>query len=543
MINETPPKEVLNGITSERIMSHVKPLSSDEYEGRAPGTHGEDLSVKYIESQLKQTGVGPGNPDGTYIQGVPLVGTSVNKNTQLNFTAGNKEMHLSYADEFVARSRRITPKISIDTDVVFVGYGVVAPEYNWDDYKDVDVRGKVILMLVGDPPVPDPNDPSKLDPKVFGGQAMTYYGRWTYKFDIASEKGAAGALIVHETGTAGYPWDVVKNSWSNEQFDIVAKDNNMSKVPVQGLITEGRARELMAACGKNFDTLKKSAIQRNFKPVQLGAKAAITFQTKIRLIESHNVLAKLDGSDPVLKKEYVIYMAHWDHLGVGLPDEKGDKIYHGALDNATGVGGLIELARAFKSLLKAPKRSILFLSVTAEESGLLGSQYYAENPPYPLNKTVAAINMDGLNIMGRTRDITVIGLGYSTLDDVLRKAAAEQGRVLKPDAEPEKGFYYRSDHFNFAKAGVPALNTDSGIDYIGRPAGWGLQKRDEYTRLHYHQPSDKITPDWNLSGALEDLRLLMITGYRIANSSNFPEWKPGTEFKARRDEMMRKSSE
>jgi Zn-dependent M28 family amino/carboxypeptidase len=425
--------------------------------------------------------------------------------------------------------------------MVFVGYGVVAPEYNWDDYKGVDVRGKVLVMLVNDPPVPDPKDPAKLDPKVFGGKAMTYYGRWTYKYEIAAEKGAAGALIIHETGPAGYPWDVVKGSWTVEQFTLVSADNNMSRVPVQGWITNERAHELFAAAGKDLDALKKAAVSRDFKPVDLDARASLTLKNKIRRIDSHNVIAKLTGSDPRLKDQYVIYTAHWDHLGVGLPNARGDRIYHGAVDNASGTAGLIEIGRAFASLRTPPKRSILFLSVTAEEKGLIGSRYYAENPIYPLEKTVAEINMDGLDVNGPTRDITVIGLGNSTLDDVLREAAKEKGRYLRPDAEPEKGFYYRSDHFSFAKAGVPALDPEAGIDYIGKPKDWGMKKREEYTANDYHKPSDVIKPDWDLSGAVRDLELLATVGYRVANSVSYPQWSPGTEFKAKREEMLRKA--
>ncbi|MGH9823025.1 MAG: M28 family metallopeptidase, partial [Blastocatellia bacterium] len=420
-------------------------------------------------------------------------------------------------------------------------YGVVAPEYNWDDYKGVDVRGKVLLMLVNDPLVPDPSDPSKLDPKMFGGKAMTYYGRWTYKYEIASQKGAAGAIIIHETGPAGYPWEVVKGSWSQEQFNLESADNNMSKVAIESWITNDKARELLAACGKNLDELKHEAVSRDFKPVDLGATASLTLENKIRHIDSKNVVGKLEGSDPKLKDEYVIYTAHWDHLGVGLPNAKGDRIYNGAQDNASGTSGLIELARAFKALPVAPKRSILFVSVTAEEKGLLGSRYYAEHPVYPLADTLADINMDVLNVYGKTKDITVIGLGNSTLDDVLREAASTQGRSLRPDPTPEVGSYYRSDHFSFAKQGVPSLDTESGIEYVGRPEGWGSKKHEEYTENDYHKPSDEIKPDWNLAGAVQDLKLLGLVGYRVANGDKYPEWEPGTEFKAKREQMLKEA--
>jgi Zn-dependent M28 family amino/carboxypeptidase len=368
---------------------------------------------------------------------------------------------------------------------------------------------------------------------------MTYYGRWTYKYEIAAEKGAAGALIIHETGPAGYPWDVVRGSWSVEQFNLESRDDNMSKVAIEGWITNDRARALFHAAGKNLDELKRAAVRPDFRPVDLGARAHLTLENKIRRIQSHNVAGKLTGSDPAIKNEYVVYTAHWDHLGVGIPNAKGDKIYNGAQDNASGTAGLIEIARAFKALPKPPRRSILFLAVTAEEKGLLGSRYYAENPIYPLAKTLADINMDVLNVYGPTRDITVIGLGNSTLDDVLGKAAAARGRTLRPDPRPEVGSFYRSDHFNFAKQGVPALDTDAGIDYVGRPAGWGLKKHEEYTANDYHKPSDEIKADWNLAGAVDDLRLLATVGYIVANSDKYPEWAPGTEFKAKRDKMLK----
>lgn len=542
-----PPKAGLDVITADGVMNHIKVLSSDEFEGRGPGTHGEDLSINYIADQFKKIGLAPGNTDGTYFQKVPLAGITTKQDAEMRIKAANKDLKLKFSDDFVARSVRIAEKPRFDADMVFVGYGVVAPEYGWDDYKGMDVRGKVLIMLVNDPAVPDPKNPAKLNEKMFKGRAMTYYGRWTYKYEIAAEKGAAGVFVVHEwdkkanAGPAGYPWEVARGMMNVENFDLVAKDNNMSRVNIEGWITSDSARQLFGVLGLNFDAMKKAAVRKDFKPVAMKAHAKLELEQKIRFIDSHNVVAKLEGSDPRLKDQYVIYAAHWDHLGIGLPNEKGDKIYNGALDNASGCAGLIEIARAFKSLPKAPRRSILFLSVTAEEKGLIGSKYYAQNPIYPLEKTVANINMDGLNQWGPTRDVTVVGLGNSTLDDVLRQAAAEKKRVLRPDPESEKGFYYRSDHFNFAKVGVPALDPNDGIDFIGKPAGWGKMKRDEYTEHDYHKPSDEIKPDWNLSGAAEDLRLLMTVGFRVANADKYPEWKPGTEFKAKRDAMMRKT--
>ncbi len=397
-------------------------------------------------------------------------------------------------------------------------------------------------MLVNDPQVPDAADPAKLDARTFNGAAMTYYGRWTYKFEEAARRGAAGALIIHETGPAGYPFAVVQGNLG-EKFDLVTPDKNMGRANIEGWLSLDAAKRILKMGGQDFDALKKQATTRDFKPVPLGLKASLAVKNTMRTIESRNVLAKLEGSDPVLKDEYVVYTAHWDHFGIGEPDpngDKSDKIYNGALDNASGVASMLEMARAFTQVKPAPKRSILFVAVTAEEQGLLGSQYYAVTPVYPLVKTLANINVDGINQWGRTKDITVIGLGASDLDDYLRDAAAEQSRTLRPDPESEKGFYYRSDHFNFAKQGVPALYTDTGVEFVGKPTEYSKQKRDEYTDRDYHKPSDQVKPDWDLAGAVEDAELMVAVGYRVANADKFPEWKPGNEFRAKREEMLKK---
>jgi Zn-dependent M28 family amino/carboxypeptidase len=439
----------------------------------------------------------------------------------------------------VAWTKHVADTASIeDSDLIFAGYGVEAPEFNWDDFKGVDVKGKTIIVLVNDPAVPDPSDPAKLDPKTFGGDAMTYYGRWTYKFEEGARKGAAGVLIVHETGPAGYPFAVVQGNL-DEKFDLVTPDKNMGRASIEGWVTLDAAKKILKLAGQDFDALKKQAATREFKPVPLGLKASLAIKNTMRTIDSRNVVAKLEGSDPAHKDEYVVYSAHWDHFGVGTP-VKGDKIYNGAADNASGVAAVMEIARGFTDVKPAPKRSILFLFVTAEEQGLLGSQYYSVTPIYPLEKTVANINVDGVNQWGRTSDLTIIGLGASELDDYIKAAAAEQNRTLRPDAEPEKGFYYRSDHFNFAKQGVPALDPDSGIDYVGKPPDYGKQKRDYYTANDYHKPSDEVKPDWDLTGAAEDAELFFAVGYRVANAPKFPEWRPGNEFKAKREGMVKK---
>ena len=527
----------LESITASGLLRHIQVLASDEFEGRAPGSRGEDLTVRYLIGQFQELGLEPGNPDGTYIQNVPLIG--FRGQPSASFAIAGKTLDLKFPQDYVAVSRRFQPEVAVkNSEVIFVGYGVVAPEYHWDDYKGFDVSGKTIVMLVNDPPVPDPANPRKLDEKMFKGRAMTYYGRWTYKYEIASEKGAAAAIIVHETGPAGYPYEVVQGSFGRENFDIKSEAQNTRRVAVESWIAFDRAKELFAACGKDFDALKQAAVRPDFKPVALGAKASFTVKNTLREIRSRNVLARLEGSDPRHKSEYVIYTAHWDHLG---RDEnlRGDQIYNGAVDNASGTASLLELARAFRNARPPPKRSILFLSVTAEEKGLLGSKYYATHPLYPLARTLADINIDGVNQWGRTKDIISVGFGTTTLDEVLAREAAAQGRTVKPDAEPEKGFFYRSDHFEFAKEGVPALDPDSGVEYLGKPADYGRQKREEYTAHDYHKVSDEVKPDWDLAGAVEDLQLLFRVGYRVAEGSKFPEWKPGTEFKARREQMLK----
>jgi Zn-dependent M28 family amino/carboxypeptidase len=383
-------------------------------------------------------------------------------------------------------------------------------------------------MLVNDPPLADTSK--------FGGPRMTYYGRWTYKFEQGAKHHAAGVLLVHETGPAGYPFAVVQGN-AAEKFDLAAADSNRGRSNVEGWITLDKAKALFALAGQDFDSLKARAATPDFQPVPLGVTASVRLRNNLRTVNSRNVVARLAGSDTARRDEYVIYSAHWDHFGVGEP-VNGDSIYNGAADNATGTAGLLTLARAYAAMKTPPSRSILFLAVTAEEQGLLGSQYYAEHPIYPLNRTAAVINMDVLNTAGPTEDLTVIGLGASDLDDYATAAAAEQGRKLRPDAEPEKGFYYRSDHFNFAKQGVPAFYSEAGVDFAGKPGDYGMQKRNEYTETRYHKPQDEIQPDWDMTGAVEDLKLFLTMGYRIAEAQKFPEWKPGNEFRATREKQM-----
>jgi Zn-dependent M28 family amino/carboxypeptidase len=405
----------------------------------------------------------------------------------------------------------------------------VAPEYDWDDFKNVDVRGKTLLMLINDPAIPDPKNPSQLDPKLFKGKEMTYYGRWTYKYEIAHAKGAAAAIIIHETIPAAYPFDVVINSNSRERFELKSPDPATSRIQAEGWITFDKARELCAAGGADLTELKKAALRHDFRPVSLKAKANLNVKISYREVVSQNVLGRLEGTDRKHPDETLIYTAHWDHLGRN-PALKGDQIYNGALDNASGVAGLLEIARAFTGTKPAPKRSVLFLAVTAEEKGLLGAKFYATHPLYPIEKTVANLNMDGVNPWGRTRDLEIVGRGKSTLEDLLGKELKRQGRRANPDSEPEKGYYYRSDHFQFAKVGVPSLHFGEGTNFVGKAIDFGKKKKEEYTAHDYHAVSDEIKPDWDFSGGAEDLEALYQLGLRIAQRKATPDWKKGAEF-------------
>jgi Zn-dependent M28 family amino/carboxypeptidase len=525
-------------ISAASILARTRILASDEFEGRAPGSPGEEKTVAYLVSEFKRLGLEPGNPDGTYVQNVPLVG--ITSNPSLTFTHDGRTYTMENVKEFVGPSSRLVPHVEAkNSDVVFVGYGVVAPEFGWDDYKGVDVRGKTLVMLVNDPPVVDPAT-GELDPKVFGGKAMTYYGRWTYKYEIAAAKGATACLVVHETAPAAYPFGVIVSSRTHENFEISALDKNAGHVAMEGWLTAESAHKLFSWCGKDYDALKAAAARRDFRPVELGAKASFAIDNVLRNVASRNVVGLLPGSDLKLHNEYVIYTAHWDHLGRD-PNLPGDQIYNGAVDNASGVAVLLELAQAFKALPadRRPKRSILFLSVTAEEKGLLGSRYYAQNPLYPLTKTLANINMDGANQFGRTSDMSTVGFGQSTIDDIGIAVAASQGRTMHAENHPEHGSYYRSDHFEFAKVGVPSYYPKAGRHFIGQPDDYSEKLVQDYIAHRYHQVTDEVQPDWTFEGAAQDTEFLFEVGRRIANGDKWPEWKPGSEFKAKRDEMLK----
>jgi Zn-dependent M28 family amino/carboxypeptidase len=521
----------LESVDGDRLLSHIEILASDEFEGRLPGTAGEEKTVAYLLEQFQALGLEPGNPDGSFTQDVTLVGIRSTTSGSIEVDGGT--LPLRFPDNFVGVSYRDGDRVTVSgSEVVFVGYGVEAPEYDWDDYKGQDMTGKTLVMLVSDPPVADPNDPTALDPNMFNGEAMTLYGRWTYKYEVGAAKGADAVIIVHETGPAGYPWDVVTGSWGGENMSIES-DGGIPPLGVEAWVTDDFARELFAAAGQDFDTLKEQARTADFEPVPLGATASFDVGLERRAVQSQNVIAKLPGADAIGRDEYVIYVAHWDHLG-----REGDLIYNGAVDNATGTAALIEMARAYTRLLSPPDRSILFLAVTAEEQGLLGARHYAENPLYPLERTLAVINMDAFLPLGRTEDVIVIGRGSSSLEDVLERHAAAQERVVEPDAEPEKGFFYRSDHFEFAKQGVPSLYIDTGTRVRDRPEGWGLAKREEFTVNDYHKPSDTVKADWDMAGFVEDVQLLFLVGYEVAQTPEYPNWREGNEFRARRDAMM-----
>lgn len=509
---------------------HIEVLSSDAFEGRAPGTEGEKKTIAYVEEQFREAGLSPGAA-GSYRQAVPLVRIDPRADPAMRVAApGGRTLDLPAPDEVVAWSRRPVPVSGIDkAGIVFAGYGIVAPEYGWDDYAGLDVRGKLVLALVNDPGY------ATGDPKLFNGRTMTYYGRWTYKFEEAVRHGAAGLLVIHETGAAAYPWDVPRNGATKPQFDLEIPDYQAKRLALEGWIQEAAAARVLAAAGLDYAALKQSAARHGFKPVATDLRASMSVHNDVKHIQSYNVVGTLPGR--TRPGEAFVYMAHWDHLG-RKPDPKPgeDPIFNGAQDNATGVSALIELARAFAATKPRPERSLMFVAVTAEESGLLGSEYFASHPPIPPRDFVGGLNMDNLYSVGPTRDLTVVGYGKSELEDDLAAAAAKQQRTLVQEPTPEKGFYYRSDHFNLAKVGVPMLYAKAGVDSPEHGPDYGRQWIEEYTADHYHQPSDEYSPDWDVRGNLMDLAIYYDVGLSLANSNRWPNWRQGTEFRAIRDQ-------
>jgi Zn-dependent M28 family amino/carboxypeptidase len=520
------PAQLEGEITEQGLARHIAKLASDEFEGRAPTTPGGEKTRAYIAGELRRFGFEP--LGDSYFQEAEMVETTVDPAASyLRVEINGETRELAYKTEAVYATKRVAPEVSIDdSEMIFVGYGIVAPEYQWNDYEGVDARGKTVVILVNDPGY------ATQDPALFTGNAMTYYGRWTYKFEEAARQGAAAALIIHDTAPAAYGWNVVEGSWTGPQIDLKRADDGMSRAALEGWIQKDVARELLSAAGEDLDRLMDAAKQRGFRAVPLnGLAASAKIAQSIKRSSDANVIGVLRGTEA--PDEYVLYMAHWDHLGVNPTESGEDKIYNGAVDNATGVAAILEIAERFA--VERPRRSILFAAVTAEESGLLGSAYMAENPPAPLKNIVGGVNIDAMLPLPPTRDLIVIGAGASELEDVLKEVAAAHGKYLRPDAEPEKGYFYRSDHINFAKKGVPMLYADAGIDLIDGGEAAGRAAGDDYTEHRYHQPSDEFSENWNLSGMVQSTTILFETGARLANSDDWPNWRPGSEFRAARD--------
>jgi Zn-dependent M28 family amino/carboxypeptidase len=515
-------------IHENALRGHIRFLADDLLEGRAPGTTGDVLAQRYIAAQFETLGLQPAAPGGGWFQPVPLVGVTTQSPASISLRHGQGTLELKRREEFVFTSGKPADECGFtDAEIVFVGYGIEAPEYDWNDYKDVDLKGKVLLMMN--------NDPSD-DPELFAGRRRLYYGRWDYKYGMAARKGAAGAIIIHTTASAGYPFQVVQTSWSGEEFEL--RDTAGPRVEMRGWFTEDAARRAVAQSGHDLDQLRAAAERRDFRPVALGTTLSVSLTCNVRAQDTANVLGLLPGSDPELSKEVVVYMAHHDHIGIATePDATGDRICNGAVDNASGTAALLAIAQAHAHLPRPP-RSILFAAVGAEEQGLLGSLYLAQHPPVPAGYLAAVINMDGINIIGPTHDVQVIGSGKSTLDTIVNRIATWQNRVVTADQFPDRGYYYRSDQFSLAKVGVPGVYLHSGTSVIGQPAGWGQQRLEEWIETKYHQPSDEYSDDWDLRGAVADTRLLFFTGLQTAQQAELPAWVPGDEFEAARNAAL-----
>ena len=530
-IRVVDPNDGLSTFSKDTLAKHIRVLASDEFEGRKPFTRAETKTVNYLQQQFAALGLEPGNGK-SYFQDVPMVNIAATAAPELKVESPKGSFILKGYDDYVLWADKDDGNITVSkSELVFAGYGVVAPEYNWNDYAGLDVKDKIVLVLVNDPGY------NSGDSTLFKGKTMTYYGRWTYKFEEAARQGAKGCLIIHNTVAASYPFSVVQNNWNTSRLHLDERGKDVKNCDVIGWVSSPTANKLLAAAGKD-SSLLASADRRGFTAVPLGVQLTTSLLVKATYNKSKNVIARLRGTKH--PDEVIVYTAHWDHLGIGKADEEGDSIYNGALDNASATAGLLELARAFKSLKTKPERTIVFLSVTAEEQGLWGSAYYARNPVYPAAKTVANINMDGLNPFEKTSDIIIVGAGQSELEDYTKEAAEKAGRYVAYEQHPEAGYYYRSDHFNFAKAGIPALYTESGIDVVGKGKAYGLKLEEEYREKHYHRPSDEYdAKTWTLAGGMEDLKLMFQVGKRLSLENRWPKWKQGSEFKALRDKMMK----
>jgi Zn-dependent M28 family amino/carboxypeptidase len=528
---QTPADRAAAEIDRDAIEGPVRFLADDLLEGRGPASRGDELTQLYLASTLEMMGYEPGGEKGSYLQPFDIVGIDSKPPQTWDFTKGGQKVSLKNFDQFIAASGVQKDRSVIqNAELVFVGYGIQAPEYQWDDYKGMDLKGKVLVMLNNDP---------EGDPKLFEGNRRLYYGRWTYKYESAARQGAAGAIIVHTTPSAGYAWQVVQTSWTGEQFELPAE--NEPRIQVSAWTTEDAARQIAKLGGHDLDALIKQAQTRDFKPVPLGVTTSLTLENKISRKKTANVGGLLRGSDPKLKEEVVVYSAHHDHLGIGEPDKEGDKIYNGALDNAAGTAQILAIAKAFTALPEPPKRSILILFVAAEEQGLLGSEYYSKHPTFPAGRIAANINYDGGNIFGSSAEVAFIGMGKSSLDQVVKTLAAKQSRQVVGDQFPDKGFFYRSDQFNFARIGVPAIYLDTSTKLKGKPEEEGKQKIEAWEAEHYHQPSDELTADWNYDGMIDDARLGFFAGLQIANTDQLPAWNPGDEFEAARKAALQQA--
>jgi Zn-dependent M28 family amino/carboxypeptidase len=530
--DEPPPEasagntaeDAANQISGEFIRKIVKEIADDRYEGRGPGSRGDVAARQYLARELEALGLEPGGADGSWEQEFVLVSVDSKQPDHWAFQQGDETLTFKQWDDFIVNSGVQQERAEFgDTEVVFVGYGIQAPEFDWDDYKGHDLNGKVLLMMNNDP---------EWDPDLFGGETRLWYGRWDYKYAKAAEMGAVGAIIIHTTPSAGYPFQVLQTSGTGPQFQLPFGDEPHGQITAW--MVEDAARKLVSMAGFDLDELRESADNRDFEPVPLGVTTSIGMDVEIVKTKSANVLGLIPGSDPELKDEVVIYTAHHDHLGIGKPNEEGDAIYNGAYDNASGVGVVMSIAQGMKALPEAPRRSVLIALVGAEEQGLLGSKYYAENPTFPSGKIAANINYDGGNIWGHTHDVTFVGLGKSTLDQLVKLISAEQERVVKPDQFPSRGYFYRSDQFSFARTGVPAVYLDPGMDFVDRPEGWGKAQINHFTEVNYHQPSDEYEESWNFDGAVTDAQLGFWTGLAVANADEMPTWNTGDEFEAAR---------
>jgi Zn-dependent M28 family amino/carboxypeptidase len=522
-------EEASKEITGDYMRGIVVEISDDRYEGRGPGSEGDAMARAYLAKRMEELGLEPAAEDGSWEQPFDLVGVNSSQPDSWTFEGHGKSLTLKQWDQFIVGGGVQEERAELDgAELVFVGYGIQAPEYDWDDYKGADLTGKVLVMMNNDP---------DWDPDLFGGETRLWYGRWDYKYLSAARQGAAGAIIIHTAPSAGYPFQVVQTSWTGVQFELPAGDEPRNQV--KAWVTEDSARELVAMAGFDLDELREAAYNRDFEPVPLGVSTSIGMDVEVTRVQSANVLGLIPGSDPELKNEVVIYTAHHDHLGIGTPNEDGDVIYNGAMDNATGVAQVMAIAKAIKALPEAPRRSILVNLVGAEEQGLLGSEYYAANPTFAPGKIAANLNYDGGNIWGHTHDVTFVGLGKSTVDEIVTMIAEEQGRVVKPDQFSDKGYFYRSDQFSFAKIGVPAMYLDTGTDFVDRPPEWGREQQNHYTEVNYHQPTDEYDPSWTFDGMVDDALLGYWTGLAIANADDMPTWNPGDEFEAARIEALK----